>query len=236
MQTEKASKSARGTVRIENVSMNLLQANDFVAATIREEMRRRNILLINLTSSAGSGKTTLLKETGKRLKGSINMKVLVGDIETDRDATQLRGAGIEAFQIVTGGVCHLEAQMVSQGLKRMDLDGVDLVVVENVGNLVCPASYDLGEDYRVTLLAATEGDDKPKKYPKMFVTSDLMLVSKTDLLPYLPFSVEAASQDARDLNPAIGIMEVSSLQGSGIDVWCDWLAEKVSQKKELVNY
>ena len=138
---------------------------------------------------------------------------------------------MEALQIVTGGICHLEAQMIWQGMDSINLDGVDLLFVENVGNLVCPASFDLGEDYRVTLMASTEGDDKPKKYPKMFLTSDLMLVSKSDLLPYLPFSVEAVTQDARDINPELEVMQISSLNGEGIDQWCDWLLEKVEVKK-----
>ena len=160
------------------------------------------------------------------------MKVLVGDLETERDADRIKQAGVEALQIVTGGICHLEAQMVWQAMEQIDLEGVELLFVENVGNLVCPSSFDLGEDFRVTLLASTEGDDKPKKYPKMFYTSDLMLVSKADLLPYIPFSVEAAIQDARDVNPDIEALQISSTSGEGIDEWCSWLEEKVKLKKE----
>ena len=160
------------------------------------------------------------------------MKVLVGDLETERDAARIRDAGVDALQIVTGGICHLEAQMVWQAMDQVDLDGVELLIVENVGNLVCPASFDLGEDYRVTLMATTEGDDKPKKYPRMFLTSDLMLVSKADLLPYLPFSVEAVTQDAREVNPDIEMIQISSTSGEGIDAWCEWLLDKVREKQE----
>lgn len=232
MATEKSSKGARGSVQCENTSLNLLKANDFVAENIRREMKRRNILMVNITSSAGSGKTTLLQETARRISSQVNMKVLVGDLETERDAGRIRDAGVEALQIVTGGICHLEAQMVWQAMEQIDLDGVELLVVENVGNLVCPASFDLGEDYRITLMATTEGDDKPKKYPRMFLTSDLMLVSKADLLPYVPFSVEAVTQDAREVNPDIEVLQISSTNGEGVDEWCQWLLDKVEEKRK----
>jgi hydrogenase nickel incorporation protein HypB len=230
---DKSTKAARGTVQCDNTTMHLLKANDFVAESIRKTMQDRNILMLNITSSAGSGKTTLLQETAKRLKDNVNIKVLVGDLETERDAERIRQAGLDALQIVTGGICHLEAQMVWQAMGGLDLDGVDVLIVENVGNLVCPASFDLGEDYRVTLIATTEGDDKPKKYPRMFLTSELMLVSKADLLPYLPFSVDAVIADARDVNPDIDVLEISSLSGQGIDEWCSWIMAKVQEKKAL---
>lgn len=232
MAAEKSNKAARGTVQCDNSSFNLLKANDFVADTIRKFVAEKQILLVNITSSAGSGKTTLMQETARRLSSKIKMKVLVGDLETERDADRIKQAGVEALQIVTGGICHLEAQMVWQAMEQIDLEGVELLFVENVGNLVCPSSFDLGEDFRVTLLASTEGDDKPKKYPKMFYTSDLMLVSKADLLPYIPFSVEAAIHDARDVNPDIEALQISSTSGEGIDEWCSWLEEKVKLKKE----
>lgn len=230
----KSNKNARGTVACDNTTMHLLQANDFVAEAIRKEMKERNILMINITSSAGSGKTTLMQETVKRLKDKINIAVLVGDLETERDADRIRQVGGNALQIVTGGICHLEAQMIWQAMQGINLEGVELLFVENVGNLVCPASFDLGEDYRVTLIASTEGDDKPKKYPKMFLTSELMLVSKADLLPYLPFSVEAVVKDAREVNPNIEAITISSTSGVGIDEWCNWLTERVAEKKEVL--
>jgi len=229
---QRSSKAARGTVTCDSTTMHLLKANDFVAESIRKRMAEQNILLLNITSSAGSGKTTLLQETIKRLGDQINIKILVGDLETERDADRLRAVGGDALQIVTGGICHLEAQMVWQAMEGLKLDGVDLLIIENVGNLVCPASFDLGEDYRVTLIATTEGDDKPKKYPRMFLTSELMLVSKVDLLEYLPFSVDNVVADARDINPDIDVLELSTIKGTGVDAWCDWLLNKVAEKKE----
>lgn len=229
---QKSTKAARGTVTCDNTTMHLLKANDFVAESIRKQMATENTLLINITSSAGSGKTTLLQETARRIGDKVNMKILVGDLETERDAIRLREAGVDALQIVTGGICHLEAQMIWQGMENLDLEGVELLIIENVGNLVCPASFDLGEDYRVTLLATTEGDDKPKKYPRMFLTSEMMLVSKVDLLPYLPFSVDAVVADARDVNPDIKVLEISSTKDVGIDEWCNWLLEKVKEKQQ----
>lgn len=229
---QRSSKAARGTVTCDNTTMHLLKANDFVAESIRKRMAEQNILLLNITSSAGSGKTTLLQETIKRIGDQVNIKILVGDLETERDADRLRAVGGDALQIVTGGICHLEAQMVWQAMEGLNLDGVDLLIIENVGNLVCPASFDLGEDYRVTLIATTEGDDKPKKYPRMFLTSELMLVSKVDLLEYLPFSVDNVVADARDINPDIDVLELSTIKGTGVDTWCDWLLQKVAEKKE----
>lgn len=231
-QVPKSSKAARGTVQCDNTTLHLLKANDFVAERIREEMAKRHVLMINIVSSAGSGKTTLLQETAKRLAGQVRMKVLVGDLETERDADRLRAVGVDALQIVTGGICHLEAQMIWQGMESISLDGVDILFVENVGNLVCPASFDLGEDYRVTLMATTEGDDKPRKYPRMFLTSELMLVSKADLLPYLPFSVAAVTEDAQAVNPTLEVIEISSLNGQGLDAWCDWLLTRVHAKRQ----
>ncbi|MEO1808596.1 MAG: hydrogenase nickel incorporation protein HypB [Bacteroidota bacterium] len=227
----KSPKTARGAVQCDNTTMHLLKANDFVAQSIRQKMADQSTLMLNLVSSPGSGKTTLLQETAKRLGSKLKMKILVGDLETERDAERLREVGADAFQIVTGGICHLEAQMIWQGMENIDIEGIDLLIVENVGNLVCPASFDLGEDFRITLIATTEGDDKPKKYPKMFLTSDMMLVSKADLLPHLPFEVDAVVKDALDINHELEYMTVSSLTGEGLDAWCDWIMEKVAAKK-----
>ncbi|MEM6785286.1 MAG: hydrogenase nickel incorporation protein HypB [Bacteroidota bacterium] len=227
----------RGNVCVQDVNVNLLKANDFVADLIRRRAAEQGTYVVNLCSSPGSGKTTLLEKTAARLKDTLSMAVLVGDLETERDAERLRKHGIPAFQIVTGGICHLEAQMVLQALDSLDADdsfdlaGVDLLVIENVGNLVCPASYDLGEDLRATLIATTEGDDKPKKYPRMFLTSDLMVVTKTDLLPYLPFSVEAVAKDAREVNHDLDVLEVASISDEGVDAWCDYLLTRIEAKR-----
>ncbi|MES2518869.1 MAG: hydrogenase nickel incorporation protein HypB [Bacteroidota bacterium] len=230
MSKPKSNQAAVGSIQCDNTTMNLLKVNDFVAKVIRE--RLPNMLVVNVCSSPGSGKTTLMQETGKRLNGKLNMAVLVGDPETERDAIRMREVGINALQIVTGGMCHIEAQMILQALDHIDLKDVDLLFIENVGNLVCPAAFDLGEDYRVTVLASTEGDDKPKKYPRMFLTSELLIVSKSDLLPYVPFSVEAVTKDAREVNPDLEVMTISSLKGEGMDEWCEWLINKVTEKKE----
>jgi hydrogenase nickel incorporation protein HypB len=229
MVTPKSNRAPVGSVQCENTTLNLLKANDYVAKVIRE--RLKDILVINICSSPGSGKTTLMQQTGKLLNGRLNMAVLVGDPETERDAIRMKEVGINALQIVTGGMCHIEAQMILQALDHINLIGVDVLFIENVGNLVCPAAFDLGEDYRVTVISCTEGDDKPKKYPRMFLTSELMLVSKSDLLPYLPFSVDAVTQDARDINPGLDVITISSLKGEGLDEWCNWLVNKVQVKK-----
>ena len=229
MSIPKSNRAPVGSVQCENTTLHLLKANDFVAKAIRE--RLPDILVINLCSSPGSGKTSLMQETGKWLEGKLKMAVLVGDPETERDAIRMKEAGINALQIVTGGMCHIEAQMILQAFDHINLDGVDILFIENVGNLVCPAAFDLGEDYRVTMISSTEGDDKPKKYPRMFLTSELMLVSKSDLLPYLPFSVEAVTQDARDVNAHLEVITISSLKGEGLDKWINWLTKKVKEKK-----
>ncbi len=218
-----------GSLQCEDTTLHLLKANDFVANAIRE--RLKDICVINVCSSPGSGKTTLMQETGKRLSKDLNISVLVGDPETDRDAVRMQEVGLKALQIVTGGMCHIDAQMILQALDHIELEGVDILFIENVGNLLCPSAFDLGEDYRVTLLATTEGDDKPKKYPRMFLTSELMLVSKSDLLPYVPFTVENVTKDAREVNPNIEVITISTLKGDGIDQWCNWLKEKVKEKR-----
>ncbi len=229
---QKLTNKAVGTLRVHDVSLNLLKANDYIADMIRDDMKRKNILLLNLVSSPGSGKTSLLEETIKRLKDKITIAVLEGDLETERDADRIRKQGVQALQIVTQGICHLEAQMIQQAMPNMNFDGVDILFIENVGNLVCPASYDLGEDIRVTLVSCTEGDDKPKKYPSMFLTTDVMLVTKTDLLPYVPFSVDAVIKDAMEVNNNIETFTLSSYKGEGMDEWCDFLKKKLKEKKE----
>lgn len=229
---KKLTNKATGTLRVHDVSLNLLKANDYIANMIRDKMKEKKILMINLVSSPGSGKTSLLEETIKRIKDKVTIAVLEGDLETERDADRIRKQGVQALQIVTQGICHLEAQMIEQAMPKMDFKNVDILFIENVGNLVCPASYDLGEDLRVTLVSCTEGDDKPKKYPSMFLTTDILMVTKTDLLPYVPFSVEAVIKDAKEVNNDIETFSVSSMKGDGMDTWCDWLLEKLKEKKE----
>jgi hydrogenase nickel incorporation protein HypB len=218
-----------GAVQAHDVSIALLKANDFVARAIRERLGRHRIALVNIVSSAGSGKTALLEAVVQRLKDRVRLAVLEGDLETERDAERIRRHGVPAVQITTGGVCHLEAPMIMQALDSLPLDALDLVIIENVGNLVCPAGYDLGEDLRLTLLAVTEGDDKPRKYPRMFLTTDLMVVSKADLLPYCPFSIDAVVADARAVKADLDYLVTSATSGLGVDALCDRLLALVDQ-------
>ena len=194
----------------------LLGSNKKIAAEIRKKLEEKGILTINLLSSPGSGKTTLLERIAEKLKSDYRMAVIEGDIETERDAERIRAKGIPAWQIITGGACHLEAKMVGKIFPEIPAD-LDFLFIENVGNLVCPASYDLGERIRCTLLSIPEGDDKPKKYPKAFTTSDCLIIAKADLLPALPFNLEHAQKEALELNPKLRIFTTSALKDSGID-------------------
>jgi hydrogenase nickel incorporation protein HypB len=189
------------------------------AARLREHFTNQRTFVVNLVSSPGAGKTSLLEATCRYWQDQWKVAVLVGDLATDRDAERLRPY-VPVEQLTTGGACHLELSLVEQGLAKLPDERFDFLFIENVGNLVCPASHDLGEHFRVVLLSTTEGDDKPGKYPKMFRTSDLMVVTKTDLLPYVPFSVERVADDARLIREDIRVLEVSSLKDNGIDKWC----------------
>lgn len=191
----------------------------------RKRLGRRGTLVVNLLSSPGSGKTSLLEATARQFAGRRSMAVLVGDLETDRDAQRLAPL-VPVAQLTTGGACHLELPLVQRGLTALGDPAVDFLFIENVGNLVCPASHDLAEHLRVVLLSTTEGDDKPGKYPKMFRTSQAMLITKLDLLPHVPFSVEAVTADAQRIQPALKVIPCCSLAGSGIQEWCDFLEEQ----------
>lgn len=197
------------------------------AEALRQRFSRQKTLVVNLISSPGAGKTSLLEVTARRWKETWRMGVLVGDIATDRDAQRLAPL-VPVVQLTTGGACHLELPLILRGLEQLGED-FDFLFIENVGNLVCPASHDLGEHVRVSLLAVTEGDDKPAKYPKAFRTSQALVITKTDLLPYVPFSVQAAITDAHRIQPALMPIDVSSLTGAGVSHWCDYLVEKRRQ-------
>jgi hydrogenase nickel incorporation protein HypB len=207
------------------VLADLLGTNKKIAADIRGELERRGILAVNLLSSPGAGKTTLLEQIALRLRDTARMAVIEGDIETERDAERIRAKGVPAWQITTGGGCHLEAKMIAKVLPQVPPD-VEYLFIENVGNLVCPASYELGESLRLVLLSTPEGDDKPKKYPKAFTTSDVLVLTKADLLPYLPFDVDRAKAEALELNPRLRIFVVSAVTGQGIDEILAFLAER----------
>jgi len=193
----------------------LLGSNKKIAAEIRNNLTQRGILTINFMSSPGAGKTTLLERIAEHLKPKYKMAVIEGDIETERDAERIRAKGILAWQIITGGACHLEAKMIGKLFSEIPPD-LDFLFIENVGNLVCPASYDLGENIRCVLLSIPEGDDKPKKYPKAFTTSDCLILTKSDLLSLIPFDSERAQKEALEINPKLKIFVTSSLKDNGV--------------------
>jgi hydrogenase nickel incorporation protein HypB len=203
----------------------LLDQSARSAEALRDRLAAQGTLVVNLMSSPGSGKTALLEATARRLAPRHRLAALVGDIATDRDARRLL-PWMPAVQLTTGGACHLEVPLVETGLARLAESGVgppEFLFIENVGNLVCPASFDLGEHLRAVLLAVTEGDDKPQKYPKAFRTAGACVLSKVDLLPHVPFSPDAAREDARAIRPGLPFFEVSALTGAGVDAWCDFL-------------
>ncbi len=220
--------------RIE-VEKKVLNENQILAEQLRERYRQNNVLCVNLISSPGSGKTALLERTLERMDKGTRVAVLTGDLQTENDAKRLAKFGFPVKQITTGGTCHLDAKMIERHLVDWKLENLDLLIVENVGNLVCPSSYDLGEDAKIVLLSTTEGEDKPLKYPSIFFKSELMLLTKTDLLPYVPFNADLAKENARRVHPGMDIIEVSSLKGDGMAKWMEWLAAK--QKKSVeANY
>ena len=210
--------------RMVQIERDILAKNDAVAAANRQLLADRGIFAINLVSSPGSGKTTLLVKTIEALRGRIAASVIEGDQQTSRDAERIRATGAPAIQVNTGKGCHLDADMVGRALARLDPADGSLLLIENVGNLVCPAAFDLGEAHKVAILSVTEGDDKPIKYPDMFHAADLLLINKTDLLPYVDFNVEAAIAFARRVQPDIEVMRVSAKTGAGFDAWLAWLA------------
>ncbi len=217
------------------VLSNLLQHNDEQAHRNRSQFDAHAVLVINLMSSPGSGKTALLEATIQKLKDTIRIAVIEGDLETENDAERIRAQGVPAYQITTGTACHLDAHLVAGVLPQLDLANIDLVFIENVGNLVCPASFDLGHHRNITLLSVTEGDDKPAKYPVMFRAADRVLITKTDLLPHLDdFSVEKAERCQRALASPVPVLPLSSRTGEGMDVWLDWLQQEVSDHRQRV--
>ena len=210
--------------RIVRVERDILARNDALAAENRAFFAARHILALNLVSSPGSGKTTLLVRTLSALKGQMAIAVIEGDQQTDNDAERIRATGVQAIQINTGKGCHLDANMVGHALGHLTLPEGALLFIENVGNLVCPAAFDLGEAAKVVVLSVTEGEDKPLKYPDMFRAARLMLLNKCDLLPHLSFDVELAESHARRVNPDIKIIHLSAISGEGMDAWLAWLA------------
>ena len=210
----------------------VLNENQRIADTLRQRFKEHGVLCLNLISSPGSGKTALLEHTLESLDAGTRVAVLTGDIQTDNDARRLARFGFPVKQITTGGICHLDGRMIENHLADWDLDDLDLLFIENVGNLVCPSSYDLGEASKIVLLSVTEGEDKPLKYPSIFFKSDLFLLTKIDLLPYVPFSAELAEANARLVHPGIEILRTSALLPGGLDAWLNWLKIRLASLQQ----
>jgi len=222
----------------EVVEKKVLSENDRLAAELRQRYRDQNILCVNFISSPGSGKTALLEKTLASLARTQPVAVLTGDIQTDNDARRLSRYGFPVRQIVTGGTCHLDARMIDRHLAEMNFRGPGLLLVENVGNLVCPSSYDLGEAAKIVLLSVTEGEDKPLKYPGIFHRASLMILTKTDLLPHVDFQPDLALENARKIHPAIDYIALSSRTGEGFEKWLAWLdalQHKFQQTAAAIN-
>jgi hydrogenase nickel incorporation protein HypB len=215
-----------------SVLQNLLSENDHQAAHNRQQLDAHGVLAVNLMSSPGSGKTALLEATIDTLAGDYRIGVIEGDLETENDARRIRNKGVPAIQINTGSACHLDAHMLHKALHQIDLDTIDILFIENVGNLVCPASFDLGQHRNAVLLSVTEGDDKPAKYPVMFRAADLMLMTKSDLLPHLPeFQPLRAIDALRDLASEVPVHGISVRTGEGLQQWIDWLRREISDQQ-----
>jgi hydrogenase nickel incorporation protein HypB len=225
--------SAHGAVESVSVLRGLLEENDRTAAHNREHFDSYGVLAVNLMSSPGAGKTALLERTIECLKGRLGIAVIEGDLATENDARRIRAKGVPAVQITTGCACHLDARMVHEALRALELAEIDLLFIENVGNLVCPASFDLGQHLDVALLSTPEGDDKPQKYPVMFRATDLMLLTKADLLPLLPeFDPARAEASLRAVGSDVPVLRLSSRSGSGLEAWCDWLEASLARARD----
>ncbi len=213
--------------RILEVKQSIFENNDREADKLRAQLKQEKTFLLNLMSSPGSGKTTTLKRTIAALGGELRIGVMEADIDSDVDAAAIEKTGAKVIQIHTGGMCHLDAGMTRQGLEGLGTADVDLAILENIGNLVCPAEFDTGAVKNAMILSVPEGDDKPLKYPLMFSICDVLLINKIDVLPYFDFSIEKCTEYVRRLNPNMVILPISSRTGEGIDAWCDWLRAQV---------
>jgi hydrogenase nickel incorporation protein HypB len=213
------------------VEQKVLNQNQRIALELRRRFQENSILCLNFISAPGSGKTTLLEGTLAAFRPEEKIAVLTGDLQTENDARRLARYGFPVQQIVTGGVCHLDGKMIERALEPWPLENIDVLFIENVGNLVCPSSYDLGEEAKIVLLSVTEGEDKPLKYPSIFHKAALLILTKVDLLPYVPFDIEAAKANARQINPDIEIIEVSCATGKGMDRWRAWLEKRRAKRQ-----
>ena len=212
------------------IERKILEKNDAIASENRNNFSSKNIFSINLVSSPGSGKTSLVERTLSHLKNKIKIAVIEGDVQTDLDAKRIEALNTPVVQIVTNGACHLEANLVRDAFGQLKENNIEILIIENVGNLVCPAGYDLGEDVKVIIASTTEGDDKPLKYPAMFRNSSVLIINKIDLLPFVNCSIDAIKNNALSINPSLQIFEVSCQTDTGIDEWCDWLENQIKSK------
>jgi hydrogenase nickel incorporation protein HypB len=228
--SDEPAKSSRSRVQVE---MDILARNDLLATGNRMLFAQKGIFVLNLVSSPGSGKTTLLERTLRDIAVRFRCAVIEGDQQTDNDAVRIASTGVPVRQINTGAGCHLDAHMVGHSLEHFDLDNLDIMFIENVGNLVCPASFDLGEHHKVVVLSVTEGEDKPLKYPQMFHAADVMLLNKIDLLPHLDFDVDRCVEMARRVRPDASLFQLSARTGTGMDAWYEWLASGVEAAKAV---
>jgi len=208
------------------IERKVLEKNDAIAEQNRERFRAAGLFVMNLVSSPGAGKTSLVERTIEALRDRVRIGVIEGDVQTDLDAQRVARYGVPVVQIVTNGGCHLEARLVQDAIERLALDRLDLLIIENVGNLVCPANFDLGEAMKVVVISTTEGDDKPLKYPAMFREASVVVVNKSDLLPYVSCDVQALVSNALSVNPALRVFETSCTTGRGLPDWCAWIAEE----------
>jgi hydrogenase nickel incorporation protein HypB len=217
-----------------SVVRNILEANERIAEQNKALFRENRIFVINLMSSPGAGKTSLLEKTIDALKSELRIGVIEGDIQSTRDAERIASKGVPAVQINTGGACHLDGNMIRDTFSEFDFKNMDLLVVENVGNLVCPAEFKVGEDFKVMILSVAEGDDKPSKYPLMFHESKVLLINKIDLIPYVDCSIEKIREDSLKINPDLTIFEISCKTGQGLEGWYSWLRTRVKAKNQNV--
>jgi hydrogenase nickel incorporation protein HypB len=218
-----------------SVEKDVLHDNARDAKVNRERFAKCGVYVLNLMSGPGAGKTTLLEKTAEALQKRLKLAVIAGDLETRRDADRIGAHGVPVTQINTGGACHIEAHQIARACEQFDLKQIELLIIENVGNLVCPAEFDLGETGKVMILSCAEGHDKPGKYPLMFRESQLMLINKIDLLPYTNFSVDAAIKDARALKPDLEVLKISARTGEGLDAWYRWLEAKARSAQRAVR-
>ncbi len=214
---------------IVTIERKVLEKNDEVASQNRELFKKNNIFVVNMVSSPGSGKTSIIEKTLEHFAGKMKISIIEGDVQTNLDAQRVAKYNVPVVQIVTNGSCHLEAKLVNDALLNLEIENANIIFIENVGNLVCPAAYDLGEDMKIVIASTTEGDDKPLKYPRMFLNASVLLINKIDLIPYINCNIETLKNNALHINPSLKVFELSCTSGAGIKEWCEWLEKQAGK-------